>query len=162
MSLEQRQVNKAITVISQLPEHPNIFFKIYSVVVFSHLSLQPLLPCTGSSNISPLQTSYRSAILENLNCHCRCIITWHLHAANIKSKSGKKLKKNNGLFALDSSEIRHSFLNKMGLLKLDKRKVNLLPPLGTEKIQHRFCPQSIWHVFLQKYNIFIYTVTELY
>ena len=38
----------------------------------------------GGSNASPLQPSDRFAILYILNYHCRCIVTWHLFAANSK------------------------------------------------------------------------------
>ena len=38
----------------------------------------------GASNVSPLQLSHRSTILNILNYHCRCIVTWHLLAANRK------------------------------------------------------------------------------
>ena len=47
-SFKQRQLNQAITITLQLTEHANIFLDTYPVVVFSHLSLQPLLPCTRS------------------------------------------------------------------------------------------------------------------
>ena len=45
-SFKQRQVNKAIMITSQITEHANIFFSTYQELVFSHLSLYLLLPCT--------------------------------------------------------------------------------------------------------------------
>ena len=53
-----------------------------SACSLSHLSLQPLPLVQGASNVSPLQPSNRSAILNILNCHCHCIVTWHLRIAN--------------------------------------------------------------------------------
>ena len=47
-SFKQRQLNQAITITLRLTEDANIFLTTYPVVVFSHLSLQPLLPCTKS------------------------------------------------------------------------------------------------------------------
>ena len=80
LSFIQRQVNKVIsTSISRLTEHDNIFFSTYSLVVFSHLPLQPLLPCTRPPALQP---SDRSAILKNKNYHYRRIATWNLLAAN--------------------------------------------------------------------------------
>ena len=45
-SFKQKQLNQAITITLRLTLHANIFLNTYSVVVFSHLSLQPLFPCT--------------------------------------------------------------------------------------------------------------------
>ena len=47
-SFKQRQLNQAITITLRLTEHVNIFLNTYPVVVFSDLSVQPLLPCTRS------------------------------------------------------------------------------------------------------------------
>ena len=47
-SFKQRQLNKAIMITLRLTKHANIFLNTYPVVVFSHLSLQSLLPCTRS------------------------------------------------------------------------------------------------------------------
>ena len=47
-SFKQRQLNQAITITLRLTEHANIFLNTYPVVFFSHLSLQPLFPCTRS------------------------------------------------------------------------------------------------------------------
>ena len=38
----------------------------------------------GARNVSPLQPSNPSTILNILNYHCHCIVTWHLLAANSK------------------------------------------------------------------------------
>ena len=85
-SFKQRQVNQAITITLRLTEHSKIFLNTYPVVAFGHLSLQPLFLVQGASNVSPtLQPSDPSAILNILNCHYRCIVTWHLLAANSKS-----------------------------------------------------------------------------
>ena len=45
---KQRQIDKTITIISRFTKHANNFFNTYPIVVFSHLSLKPLLPCTRS------------------------------------------------------------------------------------------------------------------
>ena len=66
------QLNQAITITLGLTEHANIFLNTYPVVVFSHLSLQPLFPCTRSQQCF---TTDRSAILNTLNYHCRCTVT---------------------------------------------------------------------------------------
>ena len=47
-SFKQRQLNQAITITLRLTEHANIFLNTYPVVVYSDLSLQPLLLCTRS------------------------------------------------------------------------------------------------------------------
>ena len=47
-SFKLRWLNQDITITPQLTEHANIFLNTYPVVVFSHLSLQPFLPCTRS------------------------------------------------------------------------------------------------------------------
>ena len=47
-SFKQRQQNQAITITLRLTDYANIFLNTYPVVVFSHLSLQPLFPCTSS------------------------------------------------------------------------------------------------------------------
>ena len=83
-SFKQRQLNQAITIILRLTKHANILLNTYTVVVFSHLSLQPPFLVQGASNVSPLQPSDRSAILNILNYHCRCIVTWYLLAADSK------------------------------------------------------------------------------
>ena len=45
---KQRQLNQVIMITLRLTEHANIFLNTYPIVVFSHLSLQPLFPCTRS------------------------------------------------------------------------------------------------------------------
>ena len=47
-SFKQRQLNQAIMITLRPTEHANIFLNTYPVVVFGHLSLQPLFPCTRS------------------------------------------------------------------------------------------------------------------
>ena len=68
------------------------------------------------SSVSPLQPSDRSAILNILNYHCHCIVTWHLLAANSKlvenfgprSVYSKKEKQRNNKEKL-SSNIRSEY-----------------------------------------------------
>ena len=55
-SFEQKQENKVTTITLQLTEHANIFLCTYLVVVFDHLSLQPLLPYTRSQQCFPIAT----------------------------------------------------------------------------------------------------------
>ena len=83
-SFKQRQLNQAITITLQLTEHANTFLNTYPVIVFSYLYLQPFFVVQGASNVSPLQPSDSPAILNILNYHCHCIVTWHLLAANSK------------------------------------------------------------------------------
>ena len=76
---------KSITIISRLTEHANIFFSNYPVVFFGHFCPWSIFfLAQGACNVSPPQSSYLSAILENLNCHCRRIDTWYLLTANRK------------------------------------------------------------------------------
>ena len=59
-------------------------------IFFEHLSSGCHLLCSlffflqGASNVSPLKPSHRSAILNILNYHCRCIVTciYSLRIAN--------------------------------------------------------------------------------
>ena len=84
-SFKQRQLNQAITITLRLTEHANIFLNTYPVVVFSDLSLQPLLPCTRSQQCFTTATiPSGSAILNISNCQRCCIVMWHLLAANSK------------------------------------------------------------------------------
>ena len=56
-------------------------------------------------------------------------------------------------FVLDSSEVRLSFLIKMRVLKLDRRKMHFFASLGKLKqckVQHCFCSQNVCRVFLFK------------
>ena len=47
-SFKQGQLNQAITITLRLTGDANIFLNTYPVIVFSHLSLKPLLLCTRS------------------------------------------------------------------------------------------------------------------
>ena len=70
LSFKQRQLNQAIAITLRLTEHANIFLNTYPVVVFSDLSLQPLLPCTRSQQCFTTATiPSGSAILNISNCH---------------------------------------------------------------------------------------------
>ena len=80
-SFKQGQLNQAITIILQRTYHANIFLNTYPVVVFSHRSMQPLLPCARSQQFFPSAT-IRS--FGHFVQHCHCIVTWHLFAANSK------------------------------------------------------------------------------
>ena len=69
-SFKQRQLNQAITITLRLTEYANIFLNTCPVVVFSDLSLQPLLPCTRSQQCFTTATiPSSSAILNISNCH---------------------------------------------------------------------------------------------
>ena len=82
---KQRDLNQAITITLQLTEHAINFLNTCLLVVFSHLSLHNLFFLVqGASNVSLLQLSDRSIILNILNYRCRCIVTWHLLVANSK------------------------------------------------------------------------------
>ena len=84
-SFKQRKLNQAITITLRLTEHANIFLNTYPVVVFSDLSLQPLLLCTRCQQcFTTATTPSGSAILNISNCHVCCIVTWHLLATNSK------------------------------------------------------------------------------
>ena len=50
----------------RLTEHANIFLNTYAVVVLSHLSLQPLLPCTRSQQCFTTATIRSFGHLEHL------------------------------------------------------------------------------------------------
>ena len=71
-------------IILRLTLHANIVLYTYPVVVFGHLSLQRLFPCTRSQQCFTTADIRLLAILNILNYHCRCIVTWHLLAANSK------------------------------------------------------------------------------
>ena len=74
-SFKQRQLNQPITITLRLTEHANIFLNTYPVVVFSDLSLQPLLPCTRSQQCFTTATiPSGSAILNISNCHV--VVLW--------------------------------------------------------------------------------------
>ena len=76
---KQRQLNQAITITLRLTEHANIFLNTYPVVVFSDLSLQPLLPCTRSQQCFTTATiPSGSAILNTRTAtllHCDLAFT---------------------------------------------------------------------------------------
>ena len=72
--LSNRQLNQAITITLRLTEHANISLNTYPVVVFGHLSLQPLLPCTRSQQCFTTTTIRSFGHFEHLElplslCH---------------------------------------------------------------------------------------------
>ena len=84
-SFKQRQLNQAITITLRLTEHANIFLNTYPVVVFSDLSLQPLLPCIRSQQCFTTATiPSGSAILNTRTATLLHCDVWHLLAANRK------------------------------------------------------------------------------
>ena len=85
LSFKQRRVNKPSTIISRLIEYTNSFFSTYPIVVFSHLSQQPLLPCTRRHQCLTTATIRSFGYFENFSCHFCRIVKWHLLAANSKS-----------------------------------------------------------------------------
>ena len=65
-SFKQRQQNQAITITLRLTEHANISLNTYPVVVFSHLSLQSLFPCTSSQQCFTTATTRSFHHFEHL------------------------------------------------------------------------------------------------
>ena len=77
-SFKQRQLNRAITISLRLTEHANIFLNTYPVVVFSHLSLHPLFPCTSSQQYFTTATIRSFGHFEHLELplsYCDMIFT---------------------------------------------------------------------------------------
>ena len=62
----QTELNQAITITLRLTEHAGIFLNTYPVVFFSHLSLQPLFPCTRSQQCFTTGTIRSFGYFENL------------------------------------------------------------------------------------------------
>ena len=77
-SFKQGQLNQAITITLQLTYHANIFLNTYPVVVFSHLSLPPLLPCTRSQQFFTTATirSFRHFVQLELPLSLYCDVAF--------------------------------------------------------------------------------------
>ena len=83
-SFKQRQLNQAITITLRLTEYANIFLNTYPVVVFSHLSLQPLFPCTKSQQCFTTATIRSFDHFEHVELPLSLYCDVHLLAANSK------------------------------------------------------------------------------
>ena len=74
-SFKQRQLNQAITITPRLTKHANIFLNSYTLVVFSHLSLQPLLPVQGATTATIRSLDHFEHVQLPLSLYCDVAFT---------------------------------------------------------------------------------------
>ena len=113
------QLNQAITITLRLTEHANIFLNTYAAVVLIIFLCSLFFLVQGASNVSPLQPSDLSTILNILNYHCRCIVKGHLLA--VKSNLVEKFEPSSEYSLLWGSEYVSDFLSSQKPLLASKQ-----------------------------------------